>query len=81
MNLLANLALPLLKIEKDDEGEIVESTNLTILNLWLVWFGPKKEDRLAIELLVMQGLCGILGLFIRHELALWVFRQDNREIR
>ena len=79
MNLLANLPIPLLKVEKNRKGEIVESTNLTILNLWLVWFGPKREDRLAIELLLMQALCGILGLFVRHKLALWVFRQDNRE--
>ena len=79
MNLLAKLPLPLLKVDKDGEGRIVKSTNLTILNLWLVWFGSKREDRLAIELLLMQALCGLLGLFIRHELALWVFRQDNRE--
>lgn len=79
MSLLADLPLPLLKVVKDGEGRIVKSTNLTILNLWLVWFGPRREDRLAIELLLMQALCGLLGLFIRHELALWVFRQDNRE--
>ena len=79
MNLLANLPVPLLKVEKNGDGEIVQSSNLTILNLWLVWFGPKREDRLAMELLVMQSLCGILGLFVRHKLALWVFRQDNRE--
>lgn len=79
MDLVANLPFPFLKVEKNSKGEIVESTNLTILNLWLVWFGPKREDRLAIELLLMQALCGMLGLFVRHELALWVFRQDNRE--
>ena len=70
--------LPLVKVERNSEREIVESTNFTILNLWLVWFGPKREDRLAIELLVMQACCGVLGLFVRHELALLVFRQDNR---
>ena len=78
MNLLTSFPLPLLKVEKNDKGEIVESTNMTMLNLWLVWFGPKREDRLAIELLIMQGLIGMLGLFIRHKLALWVFRYDNR---
>ena len=79
LKLLANFPLlPLLKVVENDKGEIIESTNFTILNLWLVWFGPKREDRLAIELLAMQALCGILGLFVRHKLALWVFRQDNR---
>lgn len=78
LKLLEQLPIPLVKLMRNSKGEIVESTNLTILNLWLVWFGPMREDRLAIQLLVMQALCGILGLFIRHELALWVFRQDNR---
>lgn len=69
---------PLVRINENDVGEIVESSNLTILNLWLMWFGPKREDRLAIEVLLMQACCGALGLFVRHELALLVFRQDNR---
>ncbi len=78
VKLLANLPLPLIKIETNGKGEIVESSNLTILNLWLLWFGPMREDRLAIGIISMQILCGFLGLFVRHELALWVFRQDNR---
>lgn len=76
--LLEKCPIPLLKVERNGKGEVVESTNFTILNLWLVWFGPLREDRLAIQLLGMQTLCGALGLFVRHELALWVFRQDNR---
>lgn len=78
LNLLADLPLPLVRLEKSKSSEIVESTNLTVLNLWLVWFGPMKEERLAGWILAMQTLIGLLGLFIRHELALWVFRQDNR---
>ena len=79
LNILASFpVLPLIKLERDDSGEIFESTNFTILNLWLVWFGPKREDRLAIELLIMQTCCGVVGLFVRHFLALLVFRQDNR---
>ena len=71
-------SLRLLRIEQNSQGEIVESTNFTILNLWLVWFGPMREDRLAMGILALQGLCGVLGLFIRHKMALWVFQQDNR---
>ncbi|MCJ1364791.1 tunicamycin resistance protein [Acarospora aff. strigata] len=70
--------LRLLHVEKNGNGQIVESTNFTILNLWLVWFGPMREDRLAIGILVMQIACGLLGLVVRHRLALWVFREDNR---
>lgn len=79
LKLLTTLPLPLIQVRISETGQIVESTNMTILNLWLVWFGPMREDRLAIEILAMQTLIGILGLFVRHELALWVFRQDNRQ--
>ena len=70
-------ALRLIHLTKKD-GLIVESTNLTILNLWLVWMGPMREDRLAWHMVGVQTACGLLGLFIRHRLALLVFQQDNR---
>lgn len=69
--------LRLVNIVTNKDGEIVESSNFTILNLWLVWFGPRKEDRLAVEILAMQVVCGLLGLFVRHKLALWIFDADN----
>jgi UDP-N-acetylglucosamine--dolichyl-phosphate N-acetylglucosaminephosphotransferase len=69
--------LHLLRVTTNHEGQITESTNFTILNLWLVWFGPMREDRLAIELLVMQTLCGLFGLFVRHNFALLIFESDN----
>jgi UDP-N-acetylmuramyl pentapeptide phosphotransferase/UDP-N-acetylglucosamine-1-phosphate transferase len=68
----------LIQLWFDEKGDIVESSNMTILNLWLVWFGPMREDMLAIQILVMQTACGLLGLFVRHRLALWVFSHDNR---
>lgn len=64
-------------IKEDEKGTIVETSNLTILNLWLVWWGPMREDRLAMGLLAMQTACGLMGLFIRHRLALWIFTADN----
>ena len=69
----------LLRVESNGKGQIVESTNFTILNLWLVWFGPMREDRLAIGIVALQILCGLLGLLMRHKLALWAFKQDNRD--
>lgn len=70
--------LRLVRVQKDENGQIVESTNLTILNLWLVWMGPMREDRLAWHMVAVQTACGFLGLFVRHRLALLVFNQDNR---
>ena len=69
--------LHLLRLTTNAKGEIVESTNLTILNLWLVWWGPMREDKLAIGILALQSLCGLAGLVVRHRLALLVFREDN----
>lgn len=70
--------LYLIRLRRDEKGTIVESTNFTILNLWLVWFGPLREDMLAIQVLVMQTCSGLLALFVRHKLALLLFREDNR---
>ena len=70
--------LKLVHVEIDEKARVTESTNLTILNLWLVWRGPLKEDRLAIEILAMQAVVGIIGLAVRHKLALLLFTVDNR---
>ena len=75
---LASLPVPLIAIQQDDRGCITASSNFTVLNLWLVWFGPMREDLLAISIVVAQSFCGLLGLFMRHKLALLVFKQDNR---
>lgn len=68
----------LVNVSVNDEGRVVEMTNLTILNLWLVWRGPLKEDRLAIEILALQTVIGLFGLWVRHSLALLLFTVDNR---
>jgi UDP-N-acetylglucosamine--dolichyl-phosphate N-acetylglucosaminephosphotransferase len=69
--------LRLVRVTTNSKGEIVETSNLTILNLWLVWRGPLREDRLAMELVAMQTVVGLLGLFARHRMALWLFTADN----
>jgi UDP-N-acetylglucosamine--dolichyl-phosphate N-acetylglucosaminephosphotransferase len=69
--------LRLLDVEVDAKGQVVSSSNFTLINLWLVWFGPMREDRLALGLLAFQFLIGALGLFIRHRMALLVFSADN----
>lgn len=71
--------LRLVKITVDPETNHISSTsNLTLLNLWLVWFGPMREDRLAWSILCTQLGCGLVGLFVRHTMALWMFGMDNR---
>lgn len=75
LRLLAKLRL--LKVVTDDEGRLVETSNFTLLNLWLVWRGPLREDRLATEITLLQLGLGLFGLFARHKLALVVFKEDN----
>ncbi|KAK0718110.1 glycosyl transferase family 4-domain-containing protein [Lasiosphaeria miniovina] len=69
--------LHLLAVLLDDAGNFVETSNFTILNLWLVWRGPMREDRLAKEITAMQMAVGLFGLFVRHRLALFIFDSDN----
>ncbi|KAK7426937.1 tunicamycin resistance protein [Neonectria magnoliae] len=75
LRLLAKLRL--LKVTTDAEGLFVETSNFTLLNLWLVWRGPLREDRLAWEVTLLQLSVGLFGLFVRHRLALLVFKEDN----
>jgi len=71
-------SMHLVRVETDSAtGHVLQCTNLTILNLWLLWFGPMREDRLALGLLAAQASLGLMGLFVRHRLALWVFSADN----
>ncbi|KAL7915742.1 UDP-N-acetylglucosamine:dolichyl phosphate N-acetylglucosamine-1-phosphate transferase [Trichoderma velutinum] len=69
--------LRLLRVTTDDAGLFVETSNLTLLNLWLVWRGPLKENRLAWEVTLLQLGVGLFGLFVRHKLALLIFKEDN----
>lgn len=62
------------------QGKIVATSNLTIINLYLVHRGPLREDELTKELLIIQLVCGLAGLLIRHKLALFLFGMDNRPI-
>ena len=68
----------LLRLERNDKGQILQSSNFTILNLWLVWSGPLREDQLVHRIILLQTCCGLVGLLVRHKLALFVFPSDNR---
>ena len=69
--------LRLLMVRLDEQSRFVETSNFTIINLWLVWRGPLREDRLATEITAMQTVVGLFGLFVRHKLALLIFKADN----
>lgn len=76
LKMLAQLRL--LRVETNKQtGDVVRCTNMTILNFWLVTFGPMREDRLAMSVMAMQVVVGLIGLFVRHKLALLIFTADN----
>lgn len=52
-------------ITKDDEetgDQVLRSNNLTLINLWLCWFGPKDERTLCHQLLKFQCQVSFLAL-------------------
>lgn len=75
---LSTLALfGLVKVERNSDGHITRFSNLTLINLALVWFGPMREDKLCIFLLLVQLFVGISMLVVRHTVGPWLFGYDN----
>jgi len=46
-----------------------------------VWFGPMREDKVAMGIAALQVVCGVVGLLIRHKAALLVFPSDNLKLQ
>ncbi|KAI9568604.1 glycosyl transferase family 4-domain-containing protein [Boletus coccyginus] len=59
-------------------GQILEATNLTILNFLLVRFGPMTEKRLVQVLMVTQVTGSVLAFVVRYGLAGLVYDGDRR---
>jgi len=43
--------------------------NLTLLNLFLIKFGPRSEKNLACMMMIIQILSSVLAFFIRYKLV------------
>lgn len=52
-------------------------SNMTIINLNLVIFGPMREDSLCILILAEQLFIGLAMVGVRHTLGPWLFGYDN----
>lgn len=64
--------LKLIKVIKSRENHdsIIACSNLTLLNLFLIWFPDLHERQLSILVLAFQSFCNFfLGFFIRYCLA------------
>jgi len=58
--------------------EITETTNLTILNFFLLRFGPMREDSLVKVLISSQVLGSLLAFLVRYGLAGLVYDGNRR---
>lgn len=65
MKVYSSVGFAKLTAEKDEkQGEYYKSNNLTLINLWLCWYGPKDERTLCHRLLKFQCCLSFLGLAI-----------------
>lgn len=69
--------LRLLLLQLNDDGDIVAFSNMTIINLCLVWLGPMHEADLCRIILVVQFTIGALMIVFRHTVGPWLFGYDN----
>ena len=70
--------LRMIRLQRLENGQIISSTNFTLISMVLVRCGQMREDRLALTIMAIQAFFGILGFFIRHRLARLIFSEDNR---
>lgn len=76
------LAVPIIKIlrllglsqvQYLEDGSI-KLSNLTLINVVLYWFGPMREDKLTLSLLVIQALCSGLAFVIRYRFVTLIYQ-------
>lgn len=75
VSLLATFGL--IKVKRGKNNEITEFSNMTIINLTLVWFGPLREDHLCLAILAIQLAVGLSMVAVRHTVGPWLFGYDN----
>jgi hypothetical protein len=59
-------------------GQIISSTNLTILNFLLVHFGPLHERTLCLLVGGIQVACSVLAFGVRYGIGAWVYGGERR---
>jgi len=70
--------LRLVCITTDEKGAITSTTNLTILNVLLVLFGPRTEKTLVQLTIATQLVGSFLAFVVRYGLAGLVYDGDRR---
>lgn len=60
-------------VDKHEDEDSITINNLTLLNLFLIHFGPISEARLTTYLLLFQLACSCLAFFIRYPMAAYFY--------
>ena len=60
------------------KGDIISTTNLTILNFLLVRLGPLHERTLCTIVAIIQASCSVFAFVVRYGLASFVYGGDRR---
>ncbi|WLF78173.1 tunicamycin resistance protein [Lodderomyces elongisporus] len=77
LNTLGRLKMVKLVRDPKQNGKVVQFSNMTIINLILVWFGPMREDKLCMLILAIQFVIGVSMIVVRHTVGPWLFGYDN----
>ncbi|EGG12610.1 uncharacterized protein MELLADRAFT_73788 [Melampsora larici-populina 98AG31] len=59
----------LIRLLRNREGEVIGCSNLTLLNLLLIWFGEMREDKLTMVMMGSQVFGTLIGLGIRYGMS------------
>ncbi|CAR30262.1 GlcNAc-1-P transferase [Lachancea thermotolerans] len=71
-------SLKLIDLEVDPQtGALKSCSNMTLINLVLVWFGPTREDKLCNRILAIQFTVGLCAIVARHSIGSIIFGHDN----
>lgn len=63
----------LVQLRRGEDGDVIGSTNLTILNLILLWKGNTREDRLCWWLIGVQTVGSLVAFAVRYGLGGWIY--------
>lgn len=73
-NIILNVLSVLHLIDKnEDSNETIVINNMTLINLFLIKFGPTSEARLTIYLLTFQIICSSIAFLIRYPMASYFY--------
>lgn len=57
----------------EDNNDSIIINNLTLINLFLIKFGPMSEVRLTTMLMILQCFCSIIAFIIRYPMASYFY--------